>query len=183
MDEEVKIEKEEDKKNSLIKFVVEHPKTVFAIRLVLFVLFAVIIPVLFITYRYDLFKPSSGTSLTGWGILVIIIIGVFFLSVIKILQRGLRVKHVFAAQCISGVCKVIIPLLVLFIILKGISSNVDSFLQVLGCTILCEMFAIPINPLPKWVFDQQKELRAEERKNTVDYLVDSFFSKKKESDK
>ena len=56
-------------------------------------------------------------------------------------------------------------------------------LQVLGCIILCEIIAIPLNPLPKWAYEAQKNTRIEERKETADYIIDSFFKKKKENDK
>ena len=43
------------------------------------------------------------------------------------------------------------------------------------------MVAIPLNPLPKWAYEMQKDVRAEERKETFDYLLDGFFSRKKNS--
>jgi hypothetical protein len=53
-------------------------------------------------------------------------------------------------------------------------------LQVLGCVTLCEFIALPLNPLPKWAYEAQKNVRVEERKETADYILDGFFRRKKE---
>ena len=55
-------------------------------------------------------------------------------------------------------------------------------LQAVGCVIVCEVIALPLNPLPKWAYDMQKETRDSEKKDTVDYLLTEFFRKKKENE-
>ena len=50
------------------------------------------------------------------------------------------------------------------------------------CVTACETIAIPLNPLPEWAYNAQKEVRVEERKETADYIIDSFFKRKKEEE-
>ena len=60
-------------------------------------------------------------------------------------------------------------------------DNIDNFLQVSCCVTLCETIAIPLNPMPKWVYDRQKHLKEEERKGTIEYIADMLGKKKDEN--
>ena len=122
-------------------------------------------------------------SISGWGLFAILIVAFFVLGLLRYVKLGLKIKNVFVTQCISGFCRIILPLTCAYVLITGMKENLDAFLQALGCIILCELIAIPVNPMPKWVLDQQKDVAADERKDTVDYLLDGFFRRKKEEDK
>lgn len=185
MAEKVTTEEKEQasKSNKITEWINNHPKAVFWIRFALWSLCACVIPFLFIVYRFQLFQTISKIQIGGWGMIAIIIVAVFAFSIIRYVKMALSAKYSLAVQILNGICKIIIPLVVVMVIIYNIKSNIDLFIQVLGVVIISEMVAIPLNPLPKWAYEQQKNVREEERKETVDYLLDSFFKKKKEQEK
>lgn len=166
------------KENKVAEFVKKHPKAVFWLRFFLFTICALVLPILFVGYRFELFHKASKISISGAGVIVIVIVAVFVATIIKYVKNVIKVKNVFISQCISGVCKIIIPLLAALALIENIKDNLDIFLQSLGMVIICEAFAIPLNPLPTWAAEQQKDIKVEERKDTVDYLLDGFFKRK-----
>ena len=170
---------EEEKKN-LLTWIEEHPKTVFWFRFVLWTLFACVLPFLFIAWRFELFGKVGQFQLSGWGIIGIVIVFIFAITVIKYIKLALSAKYSLIGQILSGFCKIILPLLMALAILKSIKDSVDTMMTVLGVVIVCEAAAIPLNPLPKWAYEMQKDVRVEERKETMDYLLDGFFKRKKD---
>ena len=160
----------------------KHPKATFWIRLVSWALFACVLPFVFIVWRFELFRPISKIQIGGWGIIAIVILAVFVFTVIRYIKLALSAKYSLIGQILSGVCKIIVPLLAIMVILYNVKSNIDLFIKVMGVVIVSETIAIPLNPLPKWAYECQKNVKAEERKETVDYLLDSFFKKKKEEE-
>ena len=155
---------EENKKHNLITWLKEHPKTVFWTRFVFWTLLACVLPFIFIVWRFELFQPISKIQIGGWGIIAIVIVAVFAFAIIRYIRLALSAKYSLISQCLSGFCKIIIPLCVIMVILYNIKSNIDLFLQVMGVVTVCEAVAIPINPLPKWAYECQKEVRDGESK-------------------
>ena len=169
---------EEEKSNKLTTFIDEHPHVTFWTRFVLWTAFACVLPFLFIAYRFDLFKNITKFNIGGWGIIALVIVAVFAIVLLRYVLMAYKTKYSFWAQCLSGVCKVVVPLVCLYAMLYGVRNSIDNFLQALGCTILCEVVAIPINPMPKWVYDMQQNVKESDRKDTVDYLLTEFFKRK-----
>ena len=168
---------EEEKSNKLTQFINDHPRAIFWIRFTLWVICAAGLPFAFIAWRFNIFKNNNALALSGWGIIGIAILAIFVLVLIFYIRQGFKAKSVLITQCINGFCRVIIPLSILFLILFAIRNNIDIFLQALGCVILCELIALPINPFPAWVKKSQKDVREEERKGTIDYLADKIFKR------
>ena len=169
------------KKISLIDFLADHPNATFWTRFVLWTIFSCVLPFVFILWRFDLFKTVSKIQIGGWGIIAIVLVAVFVFTVIRYVKIALNAKYSLLGQVLGGVCKIIIPLLAALFILKGVRDNIDLMIQVLGCVTLCEAVAIPLNPLPKWAYEMQKDVRDGERKETMDYLLDGFFKRKKDA--
>ena len=153
------------------------PKQVFAIRMVCWVLCALIIPVAFIIFRYDLFTKISKVQFGGWGMIAIIIIFTFIVVLGKYLKRGFK-KYSLVGQIISGVIKIVLPLVALYFILVNIKDSIDLFLQALAVVIISETIAIPINPMPKWVYEQSKG----EAQDTIDYFFKKYDERKETKD-
>ena len=143
-------------------------KKVFIIRLVLFTIFSCIAPFLFIAFRYDLFRKVSDMSLSGWGLIAILIVFFFAKYVLKMLKLGL--PYSMFTQCITGILKVVLPLVILLWCVTAIRNSIDMFIQALGFTIACEIIAIPINPLPKWLESVQMEKMGEKMKKFVELM-------------
>lgn len=142
-------------------------KKVFILRIVLWSLFAGVIPVIFIGWRYDLFKKASNFKLSGWGLIAIIFIFAFLKVLVGYIRAGIK-EYSMLKQVLNGIFKVLIPLGVLLLLCVGIRSNIEQFIQALSCAIICETIAIPLNPFPKWVYEKSKG-RFE---NLLDYIVE-----------
>lgn len=117
--------------------------------------FSCIAPVAFIVWRYDLFTKVSRIQFGGWGLVAIVIMAVFAYTVLKYVRQGMA-KWSMTKQVITGIMKVIVPLLALFFAVKAIQDSIDAFLQALGVVIACEAIAIPLNPLPKWAYERSR---------------------------
>lgn len=170
---------EKEKKN-ITETIKEHPKTTFFVRLVFWVIFALIIPICFIGFRFELFSKKAELALSGWGVIVVIIAAIFLFVFLKYIKLGLSKKHNLFIQCLNGILKITLPLIIVFVVLYNIKNNLEYFMQALGCIILCETIAIPINPMPQWVYEQQKDVREDERKDTIDYLISKLKGNKGE---
>lgn len=175
-------ETEKTDKKTLTEWIDEHPKFVFWLRFVLWTICACILPFVFIVWRFKLFQTISQMQIGGWGVIAIVIVAIFIITVIRYVKLAFSTKYSFTKQCLNGFVKVVLPLAVVLVIVYSTRNNVDLMIQVLGCVTICETVAIPINPLPKWAYECQKNVKEEERKETVDYLLESFFKKKKDND-
>ena len=153
----------------------DNSKKVFILRVVLWALFSCVIPILFIGWRYKLFKKIGALQLSGWGLIALVIVFIFLYVVVKYIKAGF-VEWSMTKQIINGITKIVLPLGVLLAICIGIRNSIDLFIQALSCVLLSEVIAIPINPFPKWVYDKSKG-RFE---NAVDFVADRLYSKKKE---
>jgi hypothetical protein len=151
-------------------------KVKFWIRFVLWAALACVLPVVFIAYRFELFEGKT-VSISGFGVLAIIIIAIFVISLIKYVRNGL--PYSMTSQCITGICKVTIPLLALFGILWCIRNNIDNFIKVVGFVLISETVAIPINPMPAWVYKNATEEQRNKFTSWANIVLDNIFRGKK----
>ena len=141
-------------------------KKEFIIRFALFLTFALLFPITYITVRCKLYRQT--TTLSFWFLLLIIIVVIVTMVLIKYYLDGMKTKYSFFKQILSGTIKVLVPLaIVLFgaVWFKGkaewIVEHTNLFIEVIGVILASEVVAIVVNPLPKWAFD-----------NNVDGLVE-----------
>lgn len=128
-------------------------KKQFWVRFSLWALFAAIVPVAFIIYKYGLFVPAdtqakSEYQLSGWGILAIAIVAIFLLILLKDAMKGLP-NGSMIKQCVKGV-GALIPLFLLILMINSVKDSIESFEQVMIVLFVSELVAVPINPFPKW---------------------------------
>lgn len=128
-------------------------KTIFWTRVVLLVFFGIIFPFAFIAWRFSLFTQVSKISLNGWGIVGIAILFLISRFYFKALKG--KLPYSMALQIIQGIFTIIVPLIALVGVLYAIRNDIDYFIQALLITIVCECVAIPVNPLPKWAYEQK----------------------------
>lgn len=128
-------------------------KKIFLARLILFTIFACVLPFSFIAWRYHIFTTLNSVSLSGWGIIAIVIALAFIVYVARMLKRGM--PYSMLTQCIGGLLKVTLPLVILYVVVNAIKNQSEIFLQALLVVIISETIAIPINPFPKWLNDNQ----------------------------
>lgn len=125
----------------------------FISRLAVYIIFGAIIPVAFLCWRFKLFEKVSKVSISGWGLIAIIVISVFFIKLLKAIKKGLPFS--FFSRVIGGVCKVTMPLLILTLcsyILQNCMVEVFQFLCVMT---ISETIAMFVNPLPRWAHENQ----------------------------
>jgi hypothetical protein len=135
-------------------------RALFWTRFGIYVLFQIVVPITFLVWRFKLFQKISTVSIGGWGIVVIILVTAFFVSMIKYVKKGLPFS--FLTQCLNGIMKTIIPLIAVAFILNWLKGSINELSQFVIVYILCQIVAIPANPFPKWVHDNN--LQQEENK-------------------
>ena len=164
------MEKVVETKNKVkTKLTPSQEQKVFVVRFALFTVFALILPIIFIGWRYELFRKVGKVSLSGWG-LIAIIIAIFFVRYVAKMVKRVEPYSMFN-QIVTGFRKIILPLFVLFILLNTIRGSIDLFMQALEVTIISEAIGIPINPLPKWANDHDIEKQ--------ETFIDKFVKKTK----
>lgn len=126
----------------------------FITRLIAFIIAGCVLPFSFIAYRYDIFK-SPHSTLTGVGFLAIILVLIFAIYVLKMVKKAH--PHTMTTQIISGYTYVAIFLLLPLMWLQAIDGDIEMFEQVLEVIILCELVAVPVNPLPLWAYQKNIE--------------------------
>lgn len=123
--------------------------TIFFSRLFGFLVFAGVLPFLFIAYRFEMFSGSKAAM--GWGIFGYVILGLCLKYILS--EVADAAPWTMWGQCVRGFMRIVVPLLLVYGILVCVKSSIDYLLQATACTLLCECVAIPLNPLPKWRHD------------------------------
>ena len=152
-------------------------KSVFITRVVVWLLFACIIPVIFIGWRFAIFEKAGSLQLSGWGIIAIIIVAVTLYVIIKYIRAGF-IGWSWTKQIINGVVRVILPLGVLLAICISLQNNIKVFIQALSVVLVSEAVGIFVNPFPEWVWEKTKG----QCESVVDFVVNKFYNKNKEKD-
>lgn len=137
-------------------------------RLVLYILFGAILPFIFLVWRFELFQKVSGLSVGGWGLIGIIFVAVFLLKLMKAVRKGLPFS--LGTQVLEGVCKIIFPFLIAAVCVYVFKDMMDELFQFLCVVIICEMVAIPLNPIPQWAHEN----KIEEQTNGVKTMFESL---------
>ena len=157
-----------------------HPKTVFVTRVLLWCAFSAVLPFVFIAWRYGIFSKHSSMKLSGWGIIAVIILIVFAMTLIKYVYKGL--KPGFFKQCVGGAVKIILPLTILLLLITSVQNSISYFKQALGCVIICEAIGIPLNPFPAWLEKRRIEKQLSEAETMSDIMWGKFFEQKKKEE-
>ena len=154
------MEKEEKKKLDI-----DSPQ-VFWTRFILWVVFSLVIPILFVNYRYGLFSKISGIALSGWGTLVGIIVFVFCCVFLRYILHSKT--YAFYKQIIKGCLYLVAPCCFVLWVLYCSRNTIDQLIQVLACCTLSWAVAICVNPMPRWVYMQSRG----ETENLIDLVLE-----------
>lgn len=130
-------------------------KKQFWIRLPLYALFLFIIPAVFLIIRFKLFQKINSINIGGWGIVTILLVSFGFIKLMKEAKKGL--PFCYLNQIITGLTKVVVPLLVLTVIIYLGKDSINHILQFLYVLIPCQFIAILLNPIPKWAYENKLE--------------------------
>jgi len=134
---------------------------------------ALILPVGFIVWRYDLFRTKTVTQFGAWGFIAIVIVAAFAIACLRYAKAGMK-EWSMTKQVIMGVCRITIPLLALCFALRSMADSIDLLVQALAVATACETAAIPLNPFPKWVWERTKG----EYESLIDYAFRKYDERK-----
>ena len=152
-------------------------KKAFWIRLISYIIVGGGIPLVFLIWRFNLFKKVSQLSIGGWGMIAIIFIGVFFIKMMKAIRKGLPFS--FGTQILEGMFKVTIPLLIATIIIYVMRDSVEQLFQFFFVLLFCETIAMIINPIPQWAHEN----KIEEQESSAKRILSSLGIIKDEGNK
>lgn len=127
---------------------------IFILRAFLFAVFAAVLPIIFILWRYGAF--DGGKTTYGLGTLLV---GLLAFIVVRYALGEIKeaLPYSMVTQIVVGVMKVILPLVLLYFLLLKMRNEADLLMQCVIAVILCECVAIPINPFPKWREEHKEE--------------------------
>jgi hypothetical protein len=140
----------------------------FWFRFSLYILFGVLIPAVFLTWRFKLFEKVSKVSVGGWGMVAIIFVAVFFISLLKAIRKGMPFS--FATQVIEGLCKLIIPLIIACSCVYFMQDLMKETFQFLCILTVSETIAVVVNPIPQWAHEN----KVEEQENRFRSVLNSL---------
>ena len=152
---------EEEKKKEIDKV-----KLYFWIRFTVWIITSLVIPVVFINYRYGLFHQINKIALSGWALLVGIIFLVFGVILIRYVMHAR--KYSYFKQIIKGVVCLILPLSFVIYALYCSRETIEQLIQVLCVCCLSWTVAIAVNPMPKWTYEQSRG----EQEEFINYILD-----------
>lgn len=131
-------------------------KAIFITRLITYFIFSLALPIAYLIWKFQLFRRVSKVSIGGWGLVLIIFLAVYFWKLISAARKGL--KFGMTRQVLNGLCGITLPLAISYLVLWWLSGNIQELIDFLLVLTICETVAIPINPIPKWQFDNNKEV-------------------------
>ena len=178
-------------KNKTVKKTESKGLLAFWIRMILWVIAQAGVPITVFAIKFGLFTTESITtsydelgnvvqtsiSLNGWGIVSVFLIGWTVMQIVNSIIESMEDGYSMVKQVVKGVKSRIIPLVITFFIcyyLEGVLKEVMFCLIIL---IASQLVAIPLNPLPQWIY---KKKGVEEYKDALTTLVDFIKTKKKQ---
>ncbi len=123
----------------------------FFVRLLAWVLLAIVGPLVLILTQYDFFSATQTVSqkISGWGIIIIVIVfsGIYYVlsSVAKALPNP------YLENVLMGILKVVLPLIIVYFLSGIIARNIDKIKLILMGSIIFQTLALFVNPLPEFI--------------------------------
>jgi hypothetical protein len=133
-------------------------KKIFAIRLSLYILFGLVLPVGFLAWRFQLFSKVTKISFSIWGFIAIFVTAVFLIKLFNGVKKGM--KPCLGKQVMDIICKVTIPLVLVTFAFDWLSGFSTEFVQFLVVLTICESIGGIVNPLPQWRFENGIETKS-----------------------
>lgn len=123
----------------------------FTIRLILWLIFVAVVPIMSIVDKYDLVKNGT-LQYTGWGIIVWVILFVVAMAILGYILKIM--KWSMTKQILTGIMIVILPLTFLFFMTDLIVNHIGNIKYILIVCIISEFIAIPLNPFPQMIYEK-----------------------------
>lgn len=140
---------------------------------------------LFTDYGYQVTTDELGNvtgmrvALNGWGIVSILLIFLAAYSILNEVIDAYSKQYSFTKQILVGIKTKLIPIFAVVGIcyfLRGVMDQVIFCLLIIG---ICQIAAVPLNPLPKW----KAEKKGEEDYSDLLTLLPQYLRRKLKKDK
>ena len=118
---------------------------------------------LFTSYGYEVKTDELGNvlethiALNGWGILSAVLVGFTIISILNEIVDAYTAKYSLAKQTLVGIKNKIVPLAIAIVICYFLKGCIDQIIFCLTTIGICQIAAIPLNPLPEWKAKVKKE--------------------------
>ena len=141
----------QDLKNKIIDFAKK--ESTFCCLTIGWILFAIILPIIFINNKYHLFIKGEDTlKFTGWALVGLLILFIGLYALCSYVIDAYSVKYRTWVKLLKGFQRIILPLLLLFFMCRIINTNIDKIETLILEIIISEALAIIINPFPYFVY-------------------------------
>lgn len=118
---------------------------------------------------------QTSTSLNGWGIISVILVGSFLTTILKEMAEA-KTGYSLLKQCYVGLYKTM-PLIIALAVFYFLSGVVEQALYCLTILVGCRLASIPLNPLPKWRYEKQNEENYETLTDVLTNFVKSHVKR------
>ena len=118
---------------------------------------------------------QTSVSLNGWGIISVILIGYTAIQILNQILDSMEDGYSLTKQTINGIKSRVIPLLIAFFICYFLNGVLSQIIYCLGVIIFSQLVAIPLNPMPQWVY---KKKGVEDYKDVLTTLTNVLKEKK-----
>lgn len=149
-------------------------KKQFWFRFSAYFVLGLVLPLIFLIWRFKLFGKVSKISIGGWGFIAILLFVIFFIKMLKAIKKGLPFN--LTTHIINAVVKVTLPLFLALMTVHLMKDFMTECFQVLCVFLVCETISAIANPLPQWIHENQLE----EKENQLKGIFSSLMEKKGE---
>lgn len=140
----------QDLKNKLIDFAKK--ESTFCCLAIGWILFAIILPIIFINNKYHLFVKTDELRFTGWSLVALLILFIGLYALCSYIISAYSVKYRTWVKILKGFQRIILPLLLVFFMCGLINNNIERIQTLLLEIIISEAIAIIINPFPYFIY-------------------------------
>ena len=118
---------------------------------------------LFTEYGYQVTTDELGNvvsmqvALNGWGIVSVALIGFAAVNIINEIIDAYTKEYSLLKQILVGVKNKILPIVIAIVVCYFLKNCVEQIIFCLTTIGICQIVAIPLNPLPKWKSEKKGE--------------------------
>lgn len=150
-------------------------KKLFIIRLVIFIAL-LLVPPIYLMFRYDLFKKVSHLNIGGWGIMAIVLCAFGIFIALRYLIKGK--KYAYWKQVVKAVLYVLVPCFTMYLVIYISQEYLNRLLELMIVFMVSYFSALCINPLPEYTYEQSKG----EFESWVNYALDNREKAKEQNE-
>lgn len=140
----------QDLKNKILDFAKK--ESTFCCLGIGWIVFAIILPIIFVNNKYHLFVKEDELRFTGWAIVGLLILFIGLYALCSYIISAYSVKYRIWVKILKGFQRILLPLILLFFVCGLINNNIDKIQTLLLEIIISEAIAIIINPFPYFVY-------------------------------